>query len=116
MLTCPNKKGGSKMPYIVINTCVPNERAKDVARKYLEVVEKYPPDEAIAKIILNSAIYVDENGIHGLVISEPPEGKLEEALKRTNSIMVEYLSIPDYRWEIKIWATLEEAFKTIGME
>jgi hypothetical protein len=78
-------------------------------------VEKYPPDETIAKVILDSAIDADENGLHGLSIIEPQVGKLEEALKRTETIMVEYLSVPDYRWEIKIWSTPEEALKYIGM-
>jgi hypothetical protein len=103
------------MPYIVIKTCFPNERATEAAKKYLEVVEKYPPDETIAKVILDSAIDADENGLHGLSIIEPQGGKLEEALKRTETIMVEYLSVPDYRWEIKIWSTPEEALKYIGM-
>ncbi len=103
------------MPYIVIKTCFPNERATEAAKKYLEVVEKYPPDETLEKVILDSAIDADENGLHGLSIIEPQEGKLEEALKRTETIMVEYLSVPDYRWEIKIWSTPEEALKYIGM-
>jgi len=47
------------MPYIVIKTCFPNERATEAAKKYLEVVEKYPPDETIAKVILDSAIDAD---------------------------------------------------------
>jgi hypothetical protein len=93
---------------------MPNERATEAANKYLEVIEKYPPDETIAKIILQSAIYVDEDGIHGLSISEPQEGKLEEALQRTETIMVEYLNVPDYRFEIQIWLTVEEALKYIG--
>jgi hypothetical protein len=103
------------MPYIVIKTCFPNERATEAAKKYMEVIEKYPPDDSLAKVIIQSAIDVDEDGIHGLSISEPLEGKLEEALKRTETIMVEYLSVPDYRYEIKIWATAEEALKYIGM-
>ena len=103
------------MPYIIIKSCFPNERATEAAKKYLEIVEKYPPEEAMGKEILESAVDVDENGIHGLSIYEPKEGKLEEALKRTETIMVEYLSVPDYRWEIKIWSTPEEALKYIGM-
>ncbi|UCE54309.1 MAG: hypothetical protein JSV31_02390 [Desulfobacterales bacterium] len=102
------------MPYIIVKTCMPNERATEAANKYLEVTEKYPPDETIAKIILQSAIYVDEDGIHGLSISEPQEGKLEEALQRTETIMVEYLNVPDYRFEIQIWSTVQEALKYIG--
>lgn len=103
------------MPYIVVKTCFPNERATEAAKKYLEVIEKYPPDEAVGKVILQSAINVDEDGIHGLSVSEPQEGKLEEALRRTEEILVEYLSVPDYRWEIKLWGTPEEALKYIGM-
>ena len=103
------------MPYIVIKTCFPNERATEAANKYIEVREKYPPDETLEKVILDSAIDADENGLHGLSIIEPQAGKLEEALKRTETIMVEYLSVPDYRWEIKIWSTPEEALKYIGM-
>ena len=103
------------MPYIVVKTCFPNERATEVANKYLEVTEKYPAEETMAKVILQSAINVDEDGIHGLFVSEPHEGKLEEALKRAEEIMVEYLSVPDYRWEIKLWGTPEEALKYLGM-
>ena len=38
------------MPYIVVKTCFPNERATEAAKKYLEVIEKYPPDEAVGKV------------------------------------------------------------------
>lgn len=50
------------MPYIVIKTCFPNERATEAAKKYIEVVEKYPADETITKVILDSAIDADEKG------------------------------------------------------
>jgi len=40
---------------------------------------------------------------------------LEEALERTNNTMAMFNSIPDYRHETKVWMTLEEGLKSIGM-
>ena len=114
-LTLRKMKGGHKMPYIVVKTCFPNERAKEAANKFLETQEKYPPDETFATVVLDTAINVDEMGIHGLYIVEPKDGKFLEAFQRTEAAMVEYHDVPDYRYEIKIWATAEEALKYIGM-
>ena len=42
------------------------------------------------------------------------EGKLEEALLRARSIANMYLTVPGFKYSIETWATLEEAYASIG--
>ncbi len=103
------------MPYIVTTSIYPTEKGPEVAEKYLEAIQKYPPDENLGDQVIPAAVKSTHEGIQVLGIVEVKEGKLEGALKRTVSMMVMFQSIPGYRYTTEIHYKVEEALALIGM-
>jgi len=103
------------MPYIVTTSVYPTEKGPEVAKKYLEAIEKYPPDENLGVQVIPAAVKSTHEGVQVLGIVEAKEGKLEDALKRTVSMMVMFQSIPGYRYTTEIHYKVEEALALIGM-
>jgi hypothetical protein len=103
------------MPYLITHIWYPNHVVDEVAKKYGENLEKYPPDESISKNIVPAAVSATKKGIEVISIDEVEPQKLGDALEREALFMVEYRNINGFRYETKIWATLEEAMKSIGM-
>lgn len=103
------------MPYLVTKIVYPNEKATEVAPKYLEALKKYPPDENVAVDLIPSAVKGSHKGINSIMISEVKEGKLEAAYKRTVSMMVMFQGIPGFRYSIETYLKVEEALALIGM-
>ena len=103
------------MPYIITRCWYPNHIADQVAKKYLEVMEKNPPDESIAKTVIPAAVVASKDGIETLTIDEVERQKVGDALNRDVRIMAEFRNIEGFRYEVKSWATVEEALETIGL-
>ena len=103
------------MPYIVVRSWYPNNKADEVAKKYMEVIEKYPPDESLTKEVVPVAVNVNKDGIETISIDEVERQKVGDALNRAGRILAEFRNISEYNYEIKTWAKVEEALETIGM-
>ena len=103
------------MPYIIIHCWYPNHLADEVAKKYLETMEKYPPDESLAKTIVPAAVSSTRKGIKTITIDEVERQKLGDALERDALFMAEFRNIEGFNYEIKSWATVEDALETIGL-
>ena len=104
------------MPYIVVHAWYPPNRVDDVVSKYMEAMEKVPDDESISTPIVPAAVSSTKKGIETISISEIKPQKLEEAMERTNQRMVMFHSVPDYRYETKMWMTVEEALASVGRD
>ena len=65
--------------------------------------------------VVPAAVKSTHEGVQVLGIVEVKEGKLEDALKRTVSMMVMFQSIPGYRYTTEIHYKVEEALALIGM-
>ena len=103
------------MPYIIARCWYANHLADEVAKKYLETMEKYPPDESLSKTIVPAAVSSTRKGLQTITIGEVNRQKLGEALERDSLFMAEFRNINGFRFEIRPWSTLEEAMKQIGM-
>ena len=103
------------MPYIIIRTWYPTSKVDEVVKKYLEVMKKYPPDESLAKTIVQSATSSTKDGIETLTVSETVNEKLGDALNLSSRRLVEFRDIEGYNFEIKPWFTVEEALKIAGV-
>lgn len=103
------------MPYIIARCWYPNHIADQVAKKYLEVMEKYPPDESISKTVIPAAVNATKDGIETITIGQVERQKVGDALNRDVRIMAEFRNIEGFRYEVKSWATVEEALETIGL-
>jgi len=102
------------MPYIVTLVRWPGESTAEMVKKAIEVTKKFPPDDSLGETIVPNAVNADMNGIKSLSVTLVKKGKLEETLLRSRSIANMYLTIPGFKYSIETWATIEEAYTSIG--
>ena len=103
------------MPYIITKTWYPPSKTDEVAKRYLEVMKKYPPDESLSKHVVPAAVRSTKDGMETMVISEAVREKLGDALDLIQKRAVEFRDIEGHKYEIRTWFTLEEALTFIGM-
>ena len=104
------------MVYIIVTTSFPVQKGTETAKKYVEERRKNPPDRSLGKEILQSALRVVKGRVKTMSITEVKEGKLDEALIRTQNVMVPYHELEDYKYTIKVYLNVVEALKMVGME
>ena len=103
------------MPYIVTTSLYPTDKAMEAVKKYLETLEKYPPDKTLGTEVVPAAVKTTEQGVRAITIFEVKEGKLEKALTRVASEMVVFQSVVGFEYSIDVYFTLPEAMATVGM-
>ena len=101
--------------YIVTSSFYPSDKATEVAKKYLEMLKKFPPDETLGSLVVPAAVKTTECGIKVIGIVEVKEGKLEKAFDRAINEMALFLSIVGFEYSIDIYTSAAEAMATIGM-
>jgi len=101
--------------YLITTSMYPSEKAPEVAKKYFEVLKKYPPDENLGKQLVPAAVKTTQQGIRVMGITEVKEGKLEESLTRVGNMMAMLISIPGFEYTMDVHFTITEALATIGM-
>ena len=102
------------MPYLVTIVRWPGESTAAMVKKAIEVNKKFPPDDSLGEELVPNAINADMDGIKSLNVTLVKEGKLEETRRRAMAIVNMYLTVPGYRYSIETWATIEEAYTSIG--
>ena len=102
------------MPYIVTLVRWPGESTAEMVKKAIEVNKKFPPDDSLGDELVPNAINADMDGIKSLNVTLVKEGKLEAIRRRAMAIVNMYLTVPGYRYSIETWATIEEAYTSIG--
>ncbi|NVM52956.1 MAG: hypothetical protein HWN66_04575 [Candidatus Helarchaeota archaeon] len=104
------------MVYLINNVWCPHDKPNEVAKKYLEIIKKYPPDPALGTIV---AILVRSNkdNVHVIGIGKVKKGKLTENIKRTtesNQMMAN--SIEGFKYEVSTYLDITEAYDILGMK
>lgn len=103
------------MPYIITTSLYPSDKAPEVAKRYIEAITKYPPDDNLGVMLVPAALKPTLEGIKVIGIIEVKKGKYEDALARTRDMMSMFLSVPGFEYSIDNYATVEEAMKLVGM-
>lgn len=103
------------MPYLITTSLYPSDKAPEVAKRYLEALSKYPPDENLATQVVPAALKATHEGIKTIMIEEVKKGKLEEAYMVAVRRMALFQSLQDFEYRIDPYVTVEEAFGLIGM-
>lgn len=103
------------MPYIVVTSLYPSEKADEVAKVFLEVSKKFPPDESLATVVVPGAVVGTLQGISTLFVAEVKKGKLEDYTARLRKALVMYRHIPGYEVQATTYMTLGEALESIGV-
>ena len=102
------------MVLIMVTSWYPPDKTTEAAKKFLEVMQKYP-QESFEKPLVG-AVKADKDGIKNIWIEEIEKGKYEEALNLVSRRLVEYFGIEGYRYTIETLLTFEEAMPMIGLE
>jgi hypothetical protein len=102
------------MPYIIVHCWYPDHLAEQVAKKYLELMEKYGSDEPIVKTVVPVAVRATKKGIEAMTVEAVDKPKLGEALEQEVRFMSEYRNIEGFHYEIRVWSTLEEGMQNLG--
>ena len=103
------------MVMIMVTSWYPPNKAVEIAKKFLEVMQKYPLKSFEKPLVLAAASAV-KDGIRSITITEVEKGKYEEALNLEAKRLVEYMSIEGYRFAIETLLTIEEAMPLVGLE
>jgi len=106
------------MPYLVIKSWYPTNLISETTKKYLEVVQKYPPATiaAIGETLVPVASKTTKKGVKTMSIYEVTEGKLEEALTLASNAMAMFNDFEGYEYSIETWATVSEALAVQGIK
>ena len=102
------------MPLIMVTTWYPPDKAIEVAKKFLEVLQKFP-QESFEKSWL-AGVKSDEDGVKTVTLTEIERGKLEEAMILTARREAEYIGIEGYGFKMETLMTFEDALPIIGLE
>ena len=89
-------------------------KGAELAKKAYEAAKKFPPDETILKNLAMGYMR-DKGGIKVVIMNEVMEGKLQEALERTNEAIDLYIDIEGYSVRFDLMATPLEAWQSINM-
>ncbi|PKN52730.1 MAG: hypothetical protein CVU55_05755 [Deltaproteobacteria bacterium HGW-Deltaproteobacteria-13] len=101
--------------YLFTVSLYPNDKAKEVAETYLKAMKKFPDDANVATPILPVAVRGTHQGIKAMVIYDVKKGKLDDAMTLAVNRLSMFHGIQGYRYANKVFLTLEEALKIIGM-
>ena len=103
------------MVLIMVTSWYPPDKATEVAKKFLEVMQKFP-QESFEKPIVTAGVRAVKDGINVITITEVEKGKYEEAMNLIARREVEYFGIEGFRFEMATLMTVEEAMPLIGLE
>ena len=101
--------------YLVVMSTYPNDKASEVGKTYLKVMQKYPDDPSIGEPTVLAAVKSNKDGINVISMSKIKKGKLEAAQQLAWNRMVMFNEIEDFRYTVDIWLEVTEALKLIGM-
>ena len=104
------------MPYIVSFVKYPSLQGPKIAKKYLEYLQKFPPDDSLGELIIPSAVKITDEGIRALSVSRVKKGKFDEAWKLAIDQRAFFLDVEGYEGSVEVWATIEEALAAVGMK
>jgi hypothetical protein len=97
-------------------TRFPISKAKEVSKRYIEVMKEFPPDRSLEKVILQLAARVTGNEIESIGLSEVKEGKYEEVLKRSMKLQLRFADIEGIYFKNEIFLSGVAAFPMVGLE
>ena len=103
------------MVYIIVTASFPVQKGIEVAKKFVEERKKNPPDRTLIKQILD-ALRVVRGRVKSISINKVKEGKLDEALLRTQNDMVPYHELEGYEYTIKVFFDVVEALEMVGLK
>lgn len=103
------------MSYLITTSLYPSDKADEVAKKYLEALSKYPPNENLATQLIPAAVKSTHQGIQVMGIQEVKPGKMEEAITYIGKFITMFHSIQGFESTTDVYLNVEEAMGLLGM-
>ena len=105
------------MPYVVITSKFPLNKANEAAKIYVENIKEFrSAQRALTKEIIPNAVKATDDGIESFGVHDVKEGKLEEFLLLQQKEMVKYHEVEGYKYTIEVRFKATEALEMIGLK
>jgi len=104
------------MVFTIMTVLYPIGKASEVAKRWIESLQKFPPDASLGKT-LAIGVNPTKDGIKVVAIGDVVKGKYEEALLRGIQSTHEFMAdIEGFKYEIETFMDIAEAMPIIGMK
>jgi len=102
--------------YIITRMVYPASKAKEVANRFLEVMQKFPPDESLGNRVVPLATRRTRKGVETISVFEVKEGRLEQALNRTSQLYQMFSDIDGFEKSIDVYGAAEQVLMDSEIE
>jgi len=104
------------MVYLVVELWYAAGMESKAGKKYLEIMQKYPPDPSVGNNVIPFAVNSTPEGTHSFTITEVKDGKLEQAIKDATRNMLEFGDgIEGLKYQIRTYLTAPEGLSMINL-
>ena len=104
------------MALIVATVLFPHAKSSEVAKKNIELIQKYPADPSLGEGLV-IGVKATLKGIKALFVGNVTIGKVEEYIEAVAKQYQETaLEVEGYKYQIETYMTIPEAYKILGME
>ncbi|MBY8991919.1 MAG: hypothetical protein KGD58_14340 [Candidatus Lokiarchaeota archaeon] len=104
------------MVLIVATVLFPHAKSSEVAKKNIELIQKYPADPSLGEGLV-IGVKATLEGIKALFVGNVTKGKVEEYVEAVAKQYQETaLEVEGYKYQIETYMTVPEAYKILGME
>jgi len=102
------------MVLIVIESWYPAKIAALVGQRYIEVMQKYPPDESQGEVALGPIFQTTKEGIHSLYAWKCKDDKVKDSLMTLSKAMFMFADLEGYQYSIDTYIDVTEGYAIIG--
>ncbi len=103
------------MVIIITTSWIPYGKEKEVGEKYIEVMQKYPVDRSLEKVMVPLGVRATKNGIKVFFATEVKKGKYEEMLERITRMNLVYSEIQGFKYKVETFLSGVEAMPMVGL-
>ena len=102
------------MVVIVIEAWYPEKLSPLVGGKYVDVMQKYAPDESLGEMILDPVLKATKEGVHVLQVWKCKDEKVKDSIVMLAKIQQMFVGLEGYRYSMDSYVDVTEAYAIIG--
>jgi hypothetical protein len=104
------------MPYIVASAKYPSHIAKEVGKKYLEALQKFPLGSGPGEAIVPAATRGTKEGVQVFSVTQVKEEEFIEAWRRIGNMLALFLELEGFEYTMEFWIETQDALELVGMK
>ena len=102
------------MPIIITLCWYPPNLADELAKRYLEQIQKNPVPDVIKRLVVPCSTSGPE-GIEVVTVDEVKSKDMGAAWEYLDKFLIGFRDVEGFRWQRTVYNTITEALKLIGM-